>query len=106
MSFVNNLYIGNLASEVTEDLLLKIYSKYGEVESLKLMLPRNEDERKRKRNCAFVKYYRYEGAYLAKEELAEKFLYGQQMRICWAKGIAQMVRAAGYMADFNGVSGD
>ena len=83
---------------------MKIYSKYGEVESLKLMLPRNEDERKRKRNCAFVKYY--EGAYLSKEELAEKFLYGQKMRICWTEGIAQMVRAAGYMADFNKVSGD
>ena len=77
MNVVNNLYIGNLAHEVSEDMLLRIYSKYGEIESIKLMLPRNEEEKKRKRNCAFIKYYKYEAAYLAKEELAEKFLLGQ-----------------------------
>ena len=71
MNIVNSLYIGNLAHEVTEDLLARIYSKYGEIESIKLMLPRNDDERKRKRNCAFIKYYKYESAYLAKEELSE-----------------------------------
>ena len=88
MNIFNSLYIGNLAHEVTEDLLVRIYSKYGEIESIKLMLPRNDDERKRKRNCAFIKYYKYESAYLAKEELSEKFLIGQQMKICWAKGIS------------------
>ena len=88
MNLVNSLYIGNLSHEVTEELLARIYSKFGEIESIKLMLPRNEDERKRKRNCAFIKFYKYEAAFLAKEELAEKFLFGQQMRICWAKGIS------------------
>ncbi len=73
---VNNLYIGNLAHEVNEEMLAKIYSKYGEIESIKLMQPRSEDERKRKRNCAFIKFFKYEAAYLAKEELAEKFLLG------------------------------
>ncbi len=77
MSMVNNLYVGNLVNEVTEDMLLKIYSKYGEIESIKLMQPRSEEERKRKRSCAFIKYYKYEAAYLAKEDLGEKFLYGQ-----------------------------
>ena len=74
---VNNLYIGNLAHEVTEETLTKIYAKYGELDSVKLMLPRNEDERRRKRNCAFIKYHKYDSAYLAKSELAEKFLFGQ-----------------------------
>ena len=77
MALVNNLYVGNLAAEVSEEMLAKIYSKYGEVESIKLMQPRTEEERKRKRNCAFIKFYKYEAAYLAKEELAEKFLFGQ-----------------------------
>lgn len=88
MNIVNNLYIGNLTHEVTEETLASIYSKFGEVESIKIMLPRNEDERHRKRNCAFIKFFKYESAYLAKEELGEKFLFGQQMRICWAKGIS------------------
>ena len=106
MNIFNSLYIGNLAHEVTENLLARIYSKFGEIESIKLMLPRNDDERKRKRNCAFIKYYKYESAYLAKEELSEKFLFSQQMRICWAKGISGQIRANGWLVDYNGVHGD
>jgi U2-associated protein SR140 len=88
MNMVNNLYVGNIAHEVTEDMIARIYSRYGELESVKVMQPRTEEERKRKRNCAFIKFHKYESAYIAKEELAERFLYGQQMRICWAKGIS------------------
>jgi U2-associated protein SR140 len=77
MNLVNNLYIGNLSHEVTEELLVRIFSKYGEIESIKLMLPRSEEERKRKRNCAFIKFFKYEAAENAKEELGERFLYGQ-----------------------------
>ncbi len=106
MKMVNNLYVGNLVNEVTEDILLRIYSKYGEIESIKLMQARSEEERKRKRNCAFIKFYKYEAAYLAKEELGEKFLYGQQMRICWAKGTSNQIAQAGWMADYKGVKGD
>jgi RNA recognition motif-containing protein len=45
LSIVSNLYIGNLSAEVTSEMLLKIFNKFGEVESVKLMLPRNEEER-------------------------------------------------------------
>lgn len=76
MALVNNLYVGNLAPEVTEEVLARIYCRYGELEQIKVMQPRNEEERKRKRNCAFIKFYKYESAYLAKEELGEKFLFG------------------------------
>ena len=41
LTLVSNLYIGNLSPEVTEKMLLRIFSKFGEVESVKLMLPRN-----------------------------------------------------------------
>ena len=98
--------MGNLASEVTEEMLARVFSGHGELESVKLMLPRSEEDRRRKRNCAFVKYYKYEAAYLAKEELGERFLCGQQMRICWAKGINAQVRALGCMADYRGVGND
>lgn len=93
INLVNNLYVGNLAHEVTEEMLARIYSRYGEVEAVKVMQPRNDEERKRKRNCAFIKFFKYEAAYLATKELAEKFLIGQQMRICWAKGISNQIRA-------------
>ncbi len=106
MNLVNNLYVGNIAHEVTEEMLARIFSAHGEVESVKLMLPRSEEERKRKRNCAFIKFYKYEAAFLAKEELGEKFLCGQQMRICWAKGISSQIRAHGWLADYKGVGND
>jgi RNA recognition motif-containing protein len=52
------------------------------------MWPRTDEERKRKRNCGFVKYYKYEAAYLAKENLNEKSLLGMSMKINWGKGIS------------------
>ena len=51
------------------------------------MLPRNEEERRRKRNCAFFKFATYESALLAKQHLQEKHLLGMGMKICWGKEI-------------------
>ena len=90
---MTNLYVGNLSPEVTEDYLTKVFSKFGEIESVKVMWPRSEEEKKRKRNCGFVKYYKYEAAYLAKENLQEKYLLGMSMKINWGKGIAQVLKS-------------
>lgn len=70
------------------------------------MLPRNEDDRKRKRNCGFIKFYKYESAFLAKEALNEQLLDGMSMRINWGKGINSIIRNNGLMADYKGVPGD
>jgi U2-associated protein SR140 len=77
--------VGNLSPEVTEKMLLRIFSKFGEVESVKLMLPRNQEERQRRRNCAFIKYASYEPAYLAKEALKEQHICGMSLKISWGK---------------------
>jgi U2-associated protein SR140 len=92
MQSITNLYVGNLDPEVTEEMLVKAFCRYGEVESVKIMWPRTEEERKRKRNCGFVKYFKYEAAYLAKEALNEKMLLGNSMRINWGKGISNLLR--------------
>lgn len=70
------------------------------------MWPRTDEERKRKRNCGFVKFYKYESAFLAKEALQEKLLIGQGMRINWGKGIAQQLRNHGLMVDYSGLPND
>ncbi|KAF1781784.1 Nucleotide-binding alpha-beta plait domain [Phytophthora cactorum] len=44
-----NLYVGNLAPTVTEEVL--------QVYSVKIMWPRSEEERARRRNCGFVSFY-------------------------------------------------
>lgn len=69
MQQVTNIYVGNLSPDVTEDLLTKTFSRFGEIESVKVMWPRTDDERKRGRNCGFIKYYKYESALLAKEQM-------------------------------------
>lgn len=44
-----NLYVGNLAPTVTEELLKRKFGKFGPLLSIKIMWPRNEDERARGR---------------------------------------------------------
>lgn len=51
-----NLYVGNLSMKIDEEQLCKIFGQYGPLASIKIMWPRNEEERKRDRNCGFVAY--------------------------------------------------
>jgi U2-associated protein SR140 len=55
-STTTNLYLSNLSSMVTEELLYEIFRKFGEINSIKIMWPRSEDEKFRKRNCGFVSF--------------------------------------------------
>lgn len=48
--------MGNLAPSVTEELLNEIFGKFGPINSVKVMWPRSEEERLRKRNCGFVSF--------------------------------------------------
>ena len=66
MPLATNLYLGNLSHELTEFDLIPLFVRFGEIDSVKLMLPRNEEERRRKRNCAFIKFHTYPAAFLAK----------------------------------------
>lgn len=51
-----NLYVGHLAPTVTEESLQSLFGKYGAINSIKVMWPRTEEERLRKRNCGFVSF--------------------------------------------------
>lgn len=53
-----NLFIGNLASTVTEEKLRQVFGVYGEIYSIKIMWPRSEEERRRSRNKGFVSFVR------------------------------------------------
>jgi RNA recognition motif-containing protein len=56
-SATTNLYLSNLSSMVTEELLYEIFRKFGEINSIKIMWPRSEDEKHtHKRNCGFVSF--------------------------------------------------
>ena len=70
------------------------------------MWPRTDEERKRRRNCGFVKFYKYESAFLAKEHLNEQVICGMAMRLNWGKGISQQLRGNGLLVDYQGLIGD
>jgi U2-associated protein SR140 len=51
-----NLYIGNINPNVTEERLYDLFRRYGEINSIKIMWPRTEEERVRRRNCGFISF--------------------------------------------------
>ena len=51
-----NLYLSNLSPIVTEELLCEIFGKFGEINSIKIMWPKPDEENSRRRNCGFVSF--------------------------------------------------
>ena len=82
-----NLYIGNLHPKVTEETLFREFWKFGPIESVKVMYPRNDEERIRGRNCGFVKFFEKEDAELAMEELDSILIFGYELKIGWGKAM-------------------
>ena len=54
--YTTNLYVGNLASTVDEEVLKQEFLRYGDIASIKVMWPRDDDQRRRGRNCGFVAF--------------------------------------------------
>ncbi|CAI5716105.1 unnamed protein product [Peronospora effusa] len=82
-----NLYVGNLAPTITEEVLEAEFGRFGEVYSVKIMWPRSEEERARKRNCGFVSFYERRDADDARVNLDNKELEGQPMIVGWGKAV-------------------
>ena len=51
-----NLYIGNLAPDLDEHVLMKEFGRFGPIASVKIMWPRDEEQRRRGRNNGFVAF--------------------------------------------------
>jgi U2-associated protein SR140 len=66
-----NLYVGNLPSEVTEQVLADNFGKFGDLASIKIMWPRSEEEIARRRNCGFVSFMRRDDAADALDHLRD-----------------------------------
>jgi len=47
-----------LVPALIEELLLELFGRHGEINSVKVMWPRSEEEKARKRNCGFVSFKR------------------------------------------------
>ncbi|KAF6245152.1 hypothetical protein COO60DRAFT_1467710, partial [Scenedesmus sp. NREL 46B-D3] len=54
--FTTNLYVGNIHPEVNEAHLAREFGRFGPIGSVKIMWPRDEEQRRRGRNCGFVAF--------------------------------------------------
>jgi len=86
-----NLYVGNISSQVSEEILFKEFGKFGRISSVKIMWPRTEEEKTRPRNCGFVSFHDRPAAEKCKDTLDGMELMGAELRIGWSKP----VKAAG-----------
>lgn len=49
-------YVGNLAPDVDEKILEREFGRFGPIASVKVMWPRDDEQRAKKRNCGFVAF--------------------------------------------------
>ena len=85
-----NLYVGNLAPTTTEETLNDIFSKFGEIYSVKIMWPRTEEERARKRNCGFVSFMLRADADDARNAMDRADIEGHVVSVGWGKAIKKL----------------
>lgn len=55
--------------QANEEILLKEFSRFGDIYSVKIMWPRTDEEKRRNRNSGFVQFVRREDAERAKDAL-------------------------------------
>lgn len=82
-----NLYVGSLPPDMTEEQLRGVFSKYGTVTSVKIMWPRTDEERARKRNCGFVSFETRAAADEARLNLHDVELDGLRLSVGWGKAV-------------------
>jgi len=83
-----NLYVGNLDPTIDEQVLKKEFGKHGPLASVKIMWPRDEDQKRRGRNCGFVAFMKRRDAQAALDALQGMVLGSFDVKIGWGKGIA------------------
>ena len=77
-----NLYVGNLSYDTTEDTLRTLFGEYGEIESVRVITDRYTG---RPRGFAFVEMAAEETAQAAIEALNGKMVDGREIKVDNAK---------------------
>ncbi len=87
-----NLYVGNLHPAVTEDRLRQVFGAYGSLLSIKIMWPRTEEERMKRRNCGFVSFWKRPDAQAAMDALGDRDLDGHIITVRWGRAVSKLSR--------------
>lgn len=82
-----NLFVNNIHMNMTENLLIDIFGKYGPIANVKIMWPRAEKDKMKKTNCGFVAYMSRKDAQRAMNNMNGKIVMNYKLEICWSKPI-------------------
>ena len=82
-----NLFVGNLAPHVDETTLLREFGRFGPIGTVKIMWPRDEEQRRRGKNTGFVAFMNREDAEKAKTALDGVTLHDLQLAVGWGKAV-------------------
>ncbi|KAF8062719.1 RRC1 [Scenedesmus sp. PABB004] len=85
--YTTNLYVGNIHPEVNEAHLAREFGRFGPIGSVKIMWPRDEEQRRRGRNCGFVAFMTRPDAEEARRALDGLELHGMPMHIGWGRAV-------------------
>ena len=89
----NNLYVGNLSYETSEDTLRTLFAEYGQIESVNLITDRYTG---RSRGFAFVEMMTDEGASALINALNGQSVDGRELKVAEAKPRAPRGGGAGH----------
>jgi RNA recognition motif-containing protein len=84
-----NLFVGNLAPTLTEEAIIEVFARFGDLLSLKVMWPRTVEERERNRVSCFVCYRYRRDAEAAMHACSESdpFFVGRRLMVRWGKNM-------------------
>ena len=84
-----NLFVGNLAPTLTEEAIIDVFARFGDLLSLKVMWPRTAEERERNRVSCFVCYRYRRDAEAAMDACSESdpFFVGRRLMVRWGKNM-------------------
>ncbi|CAJ1064076.1 U2 snRNP-associated SURP motif-containing protein isoform X2 [Xyrichtys novacula] len=82
-----NLFISRISQKMNEEMLCQEFCKYGPLASVRIMWPRNSEERLRISNRAFVAFMMRKDAERALAGLEGKKIMGFVMKMGWAKPV-------------------
>lgn len=82
-----NLYVGNVHPDIDERMLAKEFGRFGPIGSVKIMWPRDEDQRRRGKNTGFVAFMKRTDAEAAREALDGVMLKDLQLVVGWGKAV-------------------
>jgi U2-associated protein SR140 len=89
-----NIHVANLAPQVTEDMVQKLFGRYGPITSVKILWPRTLEEKARQKNTGFVNFVHRRDAEDAMKELHDMKFEGQYLALSWGKSMRSAFPAA------------